>query len=322
MSLRIIRGLRCALTVCLIGLLGCFSSPAAAASKAEKLVIIVVDGLRPDALKQAKTPTIDSLIKRGSFTMKAQTVSPSLTLPAVASLLSGLPVEQHGVTWNEYEPQLGYLKAPTVFELASFLDGKWAAVYLNKEKLVHIAKPDRRLFLHVCSVSDPACTAQKIAGEVISTYKTETEGKPSLFLVHFADPDVTGHAKGWMSKPYLQAVEAVDRAIGALIQGFKELGLFERTVFIVTADHGGHEKTHGTTMPEDMTVPWIAAGPGIKANHEISQPVSIMDTPATVLQALGITEYFVEWNSRSVEEIFEKRPVPAAPGSEGKTPTR
>ncbi|MEK6549875.1 MAG: sulfatase-like hydrolase/transferase, partial [Nitrospirota bacterium] len=125
-----------------------------------------------------------------------------------------------------------------------------------------------------------------------------------------------GHADGWMSKPYLKAVEDIDRAIGTLIKGFKELGLYERTTFIVSADHGGHGTTHGTTMPEDMTIPWIAAGPGVKAGHEIRQPVSLMDTPATVMRAFGISDYYVEWKSRSVEEIFEAA-ITATPAGAG-----
>ena len=125
-----------------------------------------------------------------------------------------------------------------------------------------------------------------------------------MFLIHFADPDLAGHEKGWMSRPYLQALESVDLAIGTIVKGFHELGLYKRTAFIITSDHGGHDKTHGTTSQEDMTIPWIAAGPGIKNGCEIKNAVSIMDTAATVMRVLGVTEYYVEWSSRPIEEIF------------------
>ncbi len=313
------------IALCRVVVLLCISilfvteSPAAGTpSYADNVVIIMVDGLRPDALKQVKAPALEGLIKRGAFTMKAQTVTPSLTLPAFTSMLTGLPVEAHGVDWNDYEPQRGYLKAPTLFEIATFNGSKWGAAFLQKEKLLHAMKQDRRLALHVCSVSEPGCTAKKIAANVIHTYKTATDStKPSLFLIHFAEADSTGHADGWMSKPYLKAVEDIDRAIGMLIKGFKELGLYEKTTFIVSTDHGGHGTTHGTTAPEDMTIPWIAAGPGIKAGYEIKRPVSLMDTPATVMRAFGITDYYVEWKSRSVEEMFEAGTA-AAPAGAGK----
>src|SRR5207249_999051 len=83
--------------------------------------------------------------------------------------------------------------------------------------------------------------------------------------------------------------------------------------FLITADHGGHDLTHGTNSPEDMTIPWIAAGPGIKRGYEIKRPVSLIDTAATVLRAVGTTDYYVEWTSKSVDEIFETGPASSAP---------
>ena len=296
---------RIIITALILTLWGGVEAPAAGPPVvADNVVMILVDGLRPDALKNAKVPTIDGFIKHGSSTMQAQTVEPSLTLPSVSSMLTGLPVDQHGITWNDYEPMRGFLKAPTVFEIGSFAAGKWGAMFLNKEKLLHIAKPDRRLLVQICSVAEPGCNAQKIATDVIRAYRTSTEGKPSLFFIHLADLDLAGHDKGWMSKPYLQALESTDRAIATIVKGFQELGLFKHTVFIVTADHGGHDKTHGTNVPEDMTIPWIAAGPGIKSGYVIKQPVSIIDTAATALRALGVTDYYVEWSSRTITEIF------------------
>ena len=293
-------------------------SAAAAPAYADNVVVIMVDGLRPDALKQAKVPTLEGLIKRGASTMKAQTVEPSLTLPAFASMMSGLPVDQHGVDWNEYDPPRGFIKSPTLFEIASFNGSKWGAAFLNKEKLLHVIKQDRRLLLNVCSINEQGCNAKKITGDVIDSYKTATEGKPALFVVQLADADAAGHDQGWMSKPYLQSVEEVDRAIGTLLKGFKDLGLYDRTTFIVTADHGGHAKTHGTSMAEDMTIPWIAAGPGIKAGYEIKRPVSLIDTAATIMRAFDITDYYVEWKSRPIEEIFVDRAGAPTPSGAAK----
>src|SRR2546427_12932479 len=134
-----------------------------------------------------------------------------------------------------------------------------------------------------------------------------------MFVVQLADVDTAGHDQGWMSKPYLKAVEDVDRGIGSLTKGFKELGLFDRTTFIVTADHGGHAKTHGTSMAEDMTIPWIAAGAGIKAGYEIKQPGSPIDTAATGMGALGISRYFAAWKSPSIHGILVDTAVARPP---------
>lgn len=308
MSLRLRSPLvRTLVLLCAIGI-GTSTEALAAGSPtpAENLVLIVIDGLRPDALKQAHVPNLQGLINRGTSTMRAQTVIPSLTLPAITSMLSGLTVEQHGVTWNDYEPGRGFLKAPTVFEIAAFQGSKRGALFINKTKLLYIAKPDRMWTIYVCDIEQGEdCTGQKIAEEVIIQYKRATEGKPKFFVVHIADPDLAGHNKGWMTKPYFKAVEASDRAVGTIVKGFQELGLFDQTTFIVTADHGGHDTTHGTATPEDTTIPWIAAGPGIRKGYTIKGQVSTVDTAATIMHAFGITDYYVEWSSRSVEEIFE-----------------
>src|SRR5207244_10656273 len=116
------------LTLVLIGtgLVGLRTSHAAAApAYADNVVIIMVDGLRPDALRQAKVPTLEGLIKRGASTMKAQTVEPSLTLPAFASMMSGLPVAQHGGAWKEYDPPRGFIKSTTVFGTAGLSCCTW-----------------------------------------------------------------------------------------------------------------------------------------------------------------------------------------------------
>src|SRR5437870_12685175 len=83
------------LTLVLIGtgLVGLRTSHAAATpAYAHNVVIIMVDGSRPDAPTQAKLPTLDGLINRGASTMKAQTVEPSHTLPPFAPMMNRLPV--------------------------------------------------------------------------------------------------------------------------------------------------------------------------------------------------------------------------------------
>jgi predicted AlkP superfamily pyrophosphatase or phosphodiesterase len=81
-------------------------------------LILSLDGLRPDALSQAVTPVILGLATSGAFTLTAETVFPPVTLPAHASMLSGLSVENHGITWNNYRPEGGFIETPTVFSVA------------------------------------------------------------------------------------------------------------------------------------------------------------------------------------------------------------
>ena len=76
----------------------------------------------------------------------------------------------------------------------------------------------------------------------------------------------------------------------------------QRTI-VVQADHGGHDRTHGTDSPEDMAIPWIAAGPAIRRNYRIAASVSLLDTAPTLARVLGIAPH-AEWEGRIIEEIF------------------
>jgi arylsulfatase A-like enzyme len=87
-----------------------------------------------------------------------------------------------------------------------------------------------------------------------------------------------------------------------LVQTLEETGLVRETLLIITSDHGGHEFTHGTTLPEDMTIPWIAVGASVREGYEIPDQVVIYDTAATVLFFLGIPPP-VHWDGRPLRSI-------------------
>src|SRR5712675_1334444 len=112
-------------------------------------------------------------------------------------------------------------------------------------------------------------------------------------------PPGASHRIIWMSPEYLAQLERVD---GLLAQVLATLPA-DYTI-IVHADHGGHERNHGTDSPEDMTIPWFAAGPGIKAGYTIQGPVSLLDTAPTAAHVLGLTPD-AQWEGQVVEEIFD-----------------
>jgi arylsulfatase A-like enzyme len=78
----------------------------------------------------------------------------------------------------------------------------------------------------------------------------------------------------------------------------------DNATVVLQSDHGGHDRNHGTDLPEDMTIPWLAAGPGIRQGHTIESTVSLLDTAPTIARLLGLAPHR-EWEGRCVEEIFE-----------------
>ena len=76
--------------------------------------------------------------------------------------------------------------------------------------------------------------------------------------------------------------------------------LQEEYTVIITADHGGHGRTHGTDMPEDMTIPVIVIGEGFEPKSTLSS-TSILDIAPTVVKLLGVTPD-EEWEGKALYE--------------------
>lgn len=257
-------------------------------------LIISVDGLRPDVLQLADTPNLDRLIAQGAVSWKAQTVLPSVTLPGHTSMLGGSSPEVHGVRWNSYVPVRGYVPLPTLFSVAHDA-GLSTAMFVGKAKLKHIAVPGTVDTFAFVTGGD-AQVADRAAEHL-------RQASPELLFVHLAGVDTMGHWHGWLSAPQLDAVTRADAAAGILLHTLEEMGWLDRTLILVTADHGGSGTRHGGSAPESMTIPWIVAGPGIRAGYEITGKVRVYDTAATVAWGLGLL-LPVEWEGKPIVEAF------------------
>lgn len=259
------------------------------------VVIVSVDGLRPDALGRGHSPVLDRLARTGSATFTARTVLPSVTLVSHASMLTGVPPSIHKVTWNTEKPK-GTLQAPTIFMLAAD-QGVSNVLIAGKKRFAHLVPDPARTPL-VFGGWGGAKTVRK-AVEVLSAQR------PRLALVHLTDPDDAGHKHGWMSPRYLEGVRRADTAVGELLVGLDRAGLSGRTVLILTADHGGHGHRHGDDSDDDVLIPWIASGPGVRKGHAIRAAVGTCDTAATALWLLEL-RVPANFTGRAVREAFEE----------------
>ncbi len=267
-----------------------------------KVVIVSVDGLRADAVAKAQAPNIKALALRGAYTWAARTVTPSETLPGHASMLSGEDPKVHKITWdwNEYKPELGYIAVPTVFSVAKAA-GLHTAMVVGKKKLLHLVPP---------GAVGNFVLAERGDADVANEAIVQAGVGFDLLFVHFPEVDYAGHAEGWMSPAYLAKVAAADEAIGRLLAA-----LPPHTTVILTADHGGKDRAHGQDVPENMTVPWIVAGPKVVRTGEIKARVKQTDTAATV--TMGARPQPARRLPRRGDPGAVHRPVAARPTSAG-----
>ena len=278
----------------------------AAAGLTRNVVLVSVDGLRPDAIGEFETPTLQRLMREGSYSLAARTIMPSTTLPSHTSMLSGEPPEDHGVLWNNVlNAKTDVVDFQTVFSVARD-NGYRTAAFFSKAKFEPLQRPGTLDYSQAPGGWYGRWSSDRTIADVRSYLAKE---RPNLLFVHLSDPDRAGHSSGWMSNAYGRAVEETDEALGALVDAADAAYGKGKYSLLVTADHGGHDRGHGTDDPLDVTIPWIAWGQGVNAGPLKDLPIQTFDTAPTVLWLLGL-DTPDEWDGTAVTKAFDAPAVP------------
>ena len=252
-----------------------------------KVVLILMDGMRPDSL--GDIPLVEELKKTASYTLDADTVFPSVTLPCHMSLFHSVDPSRHGTTTNTYAPQVR-----PVTGLCEVLDknGKTCAFFYDWEQLRDLTRPDsltHAFFTNGAKIG--FADADHRVTDAAIDYLTQEQ--PDFAFLYLGNPDEVGHRFGWMSEQYLRAVrgawEEIDRVLQALPQDY---------TVIFLADHGGHDRIHGTDCAEDMTIPLMIRGENFPAGGALEN-ACILDIAPTVAQLLGVAPDR-EWEGNSL----------------------
>jgi predicted AlkP superfamily pyrophosphatase or phosphodiesterase len=264
-------------------------------AKVDHVVVVSIDGGKPASLLKSKMPILEKMIDEGAVTFKAETTLPSNTLPSHTSMLTGVGPEIHQITWNFNNPFAGAVKVPTAFGIAK-ANGKTTAAFAAKDKFKHLNV--KGAWDHFSMAAKNASEAQGYASDYLK------KNKPHFMFIHFPDADVVGHASGWESPQQIKALEDIDKSLGRLMDSLASAFTGKSYAVIITADHGGSGKSHGSDSDEDRIIPWIVWGSEVKAGHKISRFVSTKDTAATALWLLDIPVPN-DWEGSPVVEAFQ-----------------
>lgn len=252
-----------------------------------KTILILVDGMRPDALTNIESA--QKIIRKSTYTMNAQTVVPSVTLPCIISLFHSVNPDRHGTTTNTYTPQVRPIDGlGEVLKRA----GKECAVFFDWEEVRDVSRPNS--IAHSAFYAGKRIgyieTGKKLTDELIDYAKNY---KLDFAYLHLALTDWTGHKFGWMGEEYMAAMESSWNNIEKIMN---ELG--DEYTIIITADHGGHDRTHGYEIPEDMTIPVMLCGESFEKGKQIEN-VSLIDIAPTIAKLFG-AEPDEEWEGKSL----------------------
>jgi len=257
----------------------------------EKVLLILSDGMRSDSLTACGNPYYEEFLKESRYALNAQTVMPSVTLPCHMSLFHSVEPNRHGILTNTYTPPVRPIEG--IVEQITKFGGKCAMFY-DWEQLRDLSRPGNLKFAYAPRAGafegKYRTTLQMMLKEASSFIPSE---KPDFVFFYIGATDSAGHDKGWMTPEYLESVSESWDAIKTLT----EL-LGDEYTIIVTADHGGHDRTHGTELPEDMTIPVICRGKRFTPG-DFGKDVSILDIAPTITDLLGIMPN-EDWDGKSV----------------------
>jgi arylsulfatase A-like enzyme len=252
-----------------------------------RVILVVLDGLRSDAIDAFDLTTLRGLARRGAHTFSARTVAPSVTAAAMGSLLTGVGPERHGLTSDRFHiPRSRGPMSP----LPLLLDEAGYVTSANLAEVPLLYRRVARALARRLGVARPAFTGNS-AAEILNAACPSLESQRSgLMLFHWPDADRAGHEHGWMSPAYGAGARAMDAALARLAL-CAAVESEPGTLLIALADHGGggiDPCDHDSAHPLDRTIPIVMAGAGIAAGRRLRSDASILDVPATVLWALGV----------------------------------
>ncbi len=207
----------------------------------ENILIVSIDALHPGALGPKSSPHIYSLMEKGVYTLKGQSTDPPLTLVSHTAMFSGLSPKQNKKTDNGWLPGQAGIQGETIFykpKKAGYSTG----YFYSKEKLGFL----------VNDCIDAHGLSKEYALDRASAY-FKGVGKHFCFL-HLSGLDQAGPAEGWLSPGYLEELFFIDDELEPLIKMIQDK---KNYLIIITSDHGGHGKIHGSDHPEDSRLPLI-----------------------------------------------------------------
>lgn len=271
--------------------------------------ILGFDGWGSYSMPKAEMPVLKKMMAQGCWTLKKRSVLPSKSAPNWASMFMGASPEIHGYTQNNKNAEIPPMVVsennvfPTVsqllrkqkenVEIGLFYQWNGLNYVVDTLSINHLA------YLPVGKRKDWYTEINNSACKYIK------EKKPSLSTIIYDYPDHFGHATGFDSKEYYESLKMLDKSLDLIIQAVKDAGIFDKSVFIVTSDHGGDGKVHGGKSLKEMETPFIIFGYNIKKGFEISDSMMQYDIAATIAYIFGL-DVPQAWIGRPVKTVFEK----------------
>ena len=259
----------------------------------KKVLVIGIDGCRPDALTIANTPNLDALIANGTYSLDARNIRKTSSGPGWSSMLTGVWQEKHGVVDNSFSGAK-FSSYPHFFKYVEDKDSDYRTVSVCQWHPINDIIVNGEADKIVNTQDSTSDTKNKAVSELANIELT------ALF-VHFDDVDHAGHGFGFSpdNPNYISAIETVDAAIGDVIAAVNARTNYNKEdwLILVSTDHGGLGTSHGGDSEEERTIFIIASGKNIP-KKEIAKITTQTTIPPVNNCLNSTTELFFNGASR------------------------
>ena len=271
------------------------------------VIFIGLDGWGSYCMQKANMPNVKQLMDNGSYTLEKRSVLPSSSAANWASMFMGACPELHGyTTWGSKTPEIPsrviYKNGifPTVFQLLRERNpnADIACIYEWEGIKYVVDTLALNYYQKVPSSNYINTTTCQMAEKYI------TDNKPDLFAIIFDEPDQRGHSTGHDTDGYYEKVHELDGYIGKIIEATKKADIYNKTIFIITGDHGGINNGHGGKSLMELESPFIISGNNIKKIGEFQESMMQFDIASIIAYALGLEQPQV-WIGRPMKHIFD-----------------
>ena len=244
-----------------------------------KVILISIDGMRPDGLKACGNQYLTELEAKCAYTYSGASLFPPITFPCHFSMSRSVTPQRHGILTNTYVPEVRPVKG--IFEKIREAGGM-SAMFYGWDNMRDIATPGS---LKIASYMNFRVTGESDTYLTDECLRTVENYSPDFVFLYLPDTDdLGGHAAGWMSEEYLHRISIAIDNVKRVFEKFSN-----KYRIIIMSDHGGHERTHGVNCSEDMTIPFFFYGEEFTPG-QMSEPISLLEIAPTIAKIMGIPQ--------------------------------
>lgn len=275
--------------------------------RAKHVIFIGLDALSAVGLQRAETPNFNYMIENGAVSLHTRVARETSSSQNWMCMLSGAPIEMHGVTDNGWEYETRMIE-PAVHNA----EGKFPTIF----DVVQQQRPDAKVYgfyewggqTRMYDMNSFDYSEKCENGEITlrKAFDSYLEEQPEFLFVSVDETDHAGHKYGHEDKGYMDAIAMCDRVIGEFVTELEKRGLMKDIVIMITGDHGGVRFGHGGDNMSELEVPVIMYGKGVTKGKVMEHTNMIYDNAVTVAGLLGV-EMPRECRGQFLWEAFEPK---------------